>query len=227
MSIVPLAVNSSSPLATPSPPAYGSWQEAFKDAVRDPAELCRLVGLPEEVAERAARAAVDFPLFAPRGFIARMRCGDPADPLLRQVLPLDVELADAPGFTADPVGDRAARRRPRLLHKYRGRALIITTGVCAIHCRYCFRRHFPYSDDQPGTRDWQPALDYLAADRSIREVILSGGDPLTLADARLAELVARLAEIPHVARLRMHTRLPIVIHERVTSDLVTLLRARA
>ena len=224
MNIVGELVNSSSP-AGPAPAlTYGSWQEAFKDAVRDPAELCRIVGLSPEFAARAALAAADFPLFAPRGYIARMQPGDPADPLLRQVLPLEEELSASEGFSADPVGDRAARRQPQLLHKYQGRALLVATGICAIHCRYCFRRHFPYSEDQQGTRDWQLAIDYVQADPTIREVILSGGDPLTLADARLAELVERLAAVPHVGRLRVHTRLPIVIPQRVTAELVELLR---
>src|SRR5262245_38880420 len=123
-------------------PRYASWQEAMKDAVRDPAELCRLLDLPTQVAERARLAARQFPLFVPRGYLSRMRPGDVTDPLLRQVLPLEKELADVPGFVTDPVGDAAATRQPGLLHKYNGRVLLVTTGTCAVHCRYCFRRHF-------------------------------------------------------------------------------------
>ena len=153
-----------------------------------------------------------------------MRPGDPTDPLLRQVLPLADEMADVPGFTVDPVGDDLAERQPGLLHKYQGRVLLVTTGTCAIHCRYCFRRHFPYDETPRSLADWQPALDEIAADESVHEVILSGGDPLTLVDATLSELVDSLAQIPHLRRLRIHTRLPIVIPERVTDELIDMLR---
>ena len=137
-----------SPAVRPTwaPPRYASWQEAVRDAIRDPAELCRVLDLPSDVADAARRACdanPSFSLFAPRGFVARMRPGDANDPLLRQVLPLSDELADVPGFVSDPVGDAAAQRQPGLLHKYAGRVLLVTTGVCAVHCRYCFRRHYP------------------------------------------------------------------------------------
>jgi len=199
----------------------------MRDAIRDPAELCAVLELPPWFAESARRVnarAHHFPLFAPRGFVARMRKGDPADPLLRQVLPLAEELDDVPGFTADPVGDAAAARAPGLLQKYHGRALLVTTGACAVHCRYCFRRHFPYEDAPRSLAHWQPAIDAIAADRSLHEVILSGGDPLTLGDATLAALVERLAAIGHLRRLRIHTRLPIMIPQRVTDALIGLLR---
>ena len=223
MSIVSLSVNPS-PTRGPVPaPRYDSWQEALRDAVRDPAELCRLLDLPSELVAGATRAVRDFPLFAPRGFIARMRLADPFDPLLRQVLPLADELAVVPGFEADPVGDRAATQTPGLLHKYKSRVLMVTTGACAVHCRYCFRRHFPYSEAPRSPSGWTPALEYIAADTTIGEVILSGGDPLTLVDAQLAELIDRLAAIGHLRRLRIHTRLPIMIPERVTAPLVQML----
>ena len=154
-----------------------------------------------------------------------MRPGDPADPLLRQVLPLADEMADVPGFTVDPVRDDLAERQPGLLQKYHGRVLLVATGTCAVHCRYCFRRHFPYDETPRSIADWQPALDEIAADESLREVILSGGDPLTLVDATLSELVDSLADIPHLRRLRIHTRLPIVIPERVTDELIDMLRS--
>jgi EF-P beta-lysylation protein EpmB len=196
----------------------------MKDAVRDAAELCRLLDLPDDLAAGAAAAGQTFPLFVPRGYVARMRTGDRADPLLRQVLPVGDELTDAAGFVVDPVGDAAAVRQPGLLQKYHGRVLLVTTGTCAVHCRYCFRRHFPYAETPRRLADWQPALDAIAVDASIREVILSGGDPLTIVDATLAELVDKLAAIRHVRRLRIHTRLPIVIPERITDTLVDLLR---
>jgi EF-P beta-lysylation protein EpmB len=203
----------------------------LKDAVRNLAELCELLDLPPNFATSAATADgpsepvfPDFPLFVPRGFVARMRKGDPHDPLLRQVLPATEELHAVPGFVVDPVGDVAALRQPGMLHKYAGRVLLVTTGACAIHCRYCFRRHFPYSAGPRSIADWQPALAAIAADNTIHEVILSGGDPLTIADATLAALVDELAKIEHVRRLRVHTRLPVVVPERVTDSLLELLR---
>jgi EF-P beta-lysylation protein EpmB len=167
---------------------------------------------------------VAFPVFAPWPYIARMTKGDPNDPLLRQVLPLPDETAEQPGFASDPVGDAAAIQAPGLLQKYHSRALLIATGACAIHCRYCFRREYPYSEAPKSPEDWQPAIDRLAADPTIDEAILSGGDPLTLVDEQLAELTRRLARVPHLQRLRIHTRLPIVIPQRVTSDLIAWLR---
>ncbi len=206
--------------APPIEPRYRSWQEAVKDAVRDPQELCRLVGLPPRYASDAAPAAGEFPVFAPRGYIARMRPGDPYDPLLRQVLPLEDELAEAPGFGPDPVGDRAATRSPGLLHKYHSRILMVTTGACAVHCRYCFRRHFPYEEGPKSPDAWELALETIAGDDSLREVILSGGDPLMLVDGHLRELAYRLAGIEHLRRLRIHTRLPLMIPERVNAELL-------
>lgn len=206
-------------------PRYATWQEALRDAVRDADELCRLLDLPADAARVAKSAAGQFPLFVPRGYLARMRPGDLMDPLLRQVLPLAHEVREVPGFVADPVDDAAAIRQPGLLQKYHGRVLLITTGTCAVHCRYCFRRNFPYDAGPRSLEDWRPAIEEIAADDTIREVILSGGDPLTLVDATLAYLVEELSEIPHLHRLRIHTRLPIVIPERVTDSLIELLRA--
>ena len=159
-------------------------------------------------------------MFAPLSYVERMRPGDPYDPLLRQVLPLAEESIDATGFSNDPVQDQAAMLRPGLLQKYTNRVLLVTTGACAIHCRYCFRRHFPYGNGPHSLAQWQPAIEQIAADPSIEEVILSGGDPLTLVDAHLAELANHLASIPHLRRLRIHTRLPIVIPQRVTGALL-------
>jgi len=220
-------LSTSPPVVRPrlAAPRYASWQAAMNDAVRDPDELCRLLRLPEEFACEARAAVRQFPLFAPRGYVARMRPGDPADPLLRQVLPVAAETQDIAGFVADPVDDNTATRQPGLLQKYHGRVLLITTGTCAVHCRYCFRRHFPYDQSPRSLDDWQPALDEIAADTSIHEVILSGGDPLTIVDAALADLVEQLADIRHLRRLRVHTRLPIVVPERVTDDFVEMLRA--
>ena len=200
------------------------WQLAMKGAIRSPDELCERLGLPAEFAAMARQAAAEFPLFVPAGYLRRMRPGDIADPLLRQVLPLPQESEHREGFRADPVGDHQATLAPGLLQKYAGRALMVTTGACAVHCRYCFRRHFPYAEVPRGFAAWEPALSQLAADPTIHEVILSGGDPLTLVDDRLAWLAQRLAAIPHLRRLRVHTRLPIVIPERVNDDLLGWLR---
>jgi EF-P beta-lysylation protein EpmB len=194
------------------PPA---WQRALQDAVTDPAELLDLLGLGPQWLEPARVAARRFPLKVPRGFVARMRRGDPRDPLLLQVLPLGAELDEVPGYVADPVGDLAARAGPGVLHKYAGRALLVTTGACAVHCRYCFRRHFPYDDENASRDAFGPALDAIRNDTSIGEVILSGGDPLTLGERRLALLFEGLRSIPHVRRLRLHTRLPVVLPERI------------
>ncbi len=205
-------------------PQYASWQDALKDAVRDRQELLQLLDLPSSAMDGANDACEQFPLLVPRGFVARMLPGDPNDPLLRQVLPVAEELQHAPGFVPDPVNDAAATRRPGLLQKYRGRALLITTGACAVHCRYCFRRHFPYWQAPRSLAEWQPALDEIASDESLHEIILSGGDPLMIVDRALAELIQALAAIPHLRRLRLHTRLPIMIPERVTDEFIAMLR---
>ncbi|HHW76070.1 MAG TPA: EF-P beta-lysylation protein EpmB [Xanthomonadaceae bacterium] len=198
------------------------WQRELARAISDPAELLRELELDPALLPAARLAAARFPLRAPRGFVARMRKGDPHDPLLRQVLPLAAELAPAPGFVTDPVGDGAAQAAPGVLHKYHGRALLIVTGACAVHCRYCFRREFPYAEAHAGVGQWRSALAYLAGDASIREVILSGGDPLSLSDQRLGLLLAELDRVPHLKRLRIHSRQPIVLPERVDDGLLDL-----
>lgn len=154
-----------------------------------------------------------------------MRVADPHDPLLRQVLPLSDELRGAAGFELDPVADQAAGQRPGLLQKYARRALMVTTPICAVHCRYCFRRHFDYQSTPRTLAQWQPALDQLGRDAAIEEIILSGGDPLMLTDHRLGELITQLESIEHLERLRLHTRLPVVIPQRVTAQLIQMLRS--
>lgn len=201
------------------------WQSALREAVRDPAELLGLLELDSALLPAARAAAECFPLRVPRSFVARMRKGDPHDPLLRQVLPLGAELHEVSGFGTDPVGDLAAGRGPGLLQKYRGRALLVTTGACAVHCRYCFRRHFPYAEENPRRGGWDNALETLRKDPDIEEIILSGGDPLSLSDERLAELVRALDGIPRLRRLRIHTRQPVVLPERVDPPLLDWLRA--
>jgi len=209
----------------PTQPVPGAdWKRLWRDAVRDPAELLALLGLEGRVPALSAAAAEPFPLRVPRGFVARMRPGDPDDPLLRQVLPLDDELRPMPGFALDAVGDGAAKAANGVIRKYRGRALLIATGSCAVHCRYCFRRHFPYAEETAAAGQWAEAVAAIAADPSIDEVILSGGDPLSLATPKLAELTAQLERIPHLRRLRIHTRLPVVLPERVDAELLAWLQ---
>jgi EF-P beta-lysylation protein EpmB len=201
------------------------WQQALADAVKDRRELMDLLELPRGTLLPGGHADRHFPLRVPRAYVARMRKGDPDDPLLRQVLPVAAEDVESAAYRSDPVGDLAAMPVPGVLHKYHGRVLLITTGACGIHCRYCFRRHFPYGDANPAPGTWRLALDYIAADPTITEVILSGGDPLALPDRRLAELAVQLDAIPHIQRLRIHSRLPIVLPERVDPPLLAWLEA--
>jgi EF-P beta-lysylation protein EpmB len=201
-----------------------SWQQQLAQAISSPAELLEELGLAHALAPGALDAAPAFAMRVPWSYARRMRHGDARDPLLRQVLPLAAERVERPGFLADPLAEHTALRAPGLLHKYHGRALLIATGACAVHCRYCFRREFPYAEQVEAPR-WREALAYLAADPSIEEVILSGGDPLALSDARLAAVTRALESIGHVRRLRVHTRLPIALPARVDAGLCAWLGA--
>ncbi len=203
----------SPPLAEPD-----AWVSALREAYTSPEQLLEDLGLTTDAVGLAAEATRQFSFRVPRPFVSRMVAGDPDDPLLRQVLPRGEELLEAPDFVADPVGDRSAQRSPALLHKYAGRGLLMLTGGCAINCRYCFRREFPYAD-AVGSARLEGAMEVLREDSSLTEVILSGGDPLLWEDRRLAGLIDRLEEIPHLVRLRIHTRLPVVLPQRVTPAL--------
>ena len=211
-------------MITPSPVCLesASWQRQLASAVTDTRELLRLLGLEAHDWTDPPLHDSDFPLRVPHYFIDLMQPGDPDDPLLAQVLPRRREIAPVPGFDADPVGDLAASRDHGILQKYHGRALMVTTGACAVHCRYCFRRHFPYAEAS-SLRDWRRALDRVGQLPDTDELILSGGDPLTLSDNRLAELVAAAADIPTLRRLRIHTRLPVVLPSRITHALAAML----
>lgn len=198
-----------------------AWQRELASAVRDPATLVRLLNLPQDAI--SVQAAQQFRLLVPHSYLARMKSGDWHDPLLRQVLPLDEELRVVEGFNHDPVGDQNALVADGVLHKYQGRALLVTTGACAVHCRYCFRRHFPYSESNPVKSEWESALAYLREHTDVREVILSGGDPLTLSDERFALFFNQLKRIPHVIRVRFHTRLPVVLPSRIDAGFQQLL----
>jgi L-lysine 2,3-aminomutase len=199
-----------------------AWQTALKRAIRSGGELCVALNLPRASASPGAES--DFPVFAPWEYVRRMKAGDPRDPLLLQVLAGEQELAPQPEARLDPVGDSQAQRQPGLLHKYDRRVLMITTGACAIHCRYCFRRHYPYDSAPRGREGWGRSLQTIAADRSLDEVILSGGDPLTLADSSLAWLTEQIGAIEQIRRLRIHTRVPVVIPQRVNAELLNWVR---
>lgn len=198
----------------------GDWQVAVQRAVRSARHLRLVLGLTD--AEGGGEP--DFPTFVPWEYIARIRRGDPEDPLLRQVLATAEETVAAEGFSADAVGDLDALAAGGLLQKYASRALLVASGACGIHCRYCFRREFPYAAAGSRRQHWQPALEYLQQHEEIDEVILSGGDPLTLVDEVLGRLIGRIEQIPHIRRLRIHTRMPVVIPQRVTAGLVDRLR---
>ncbi len=200
------------------------WQNTLSQSIKDPERLFAALELPMEYLPRAMQAQQLFPLRASLPFVSRMQKGDINDPLLRQILPIDHETRHVVGFQPDPVGDQAAEILPGLIHKYHGRVLLTLTGACGIHCRYCFRRQFDYQHSNPTRQNWQQVLRYIAAEKSIHEVILSGGDPLSLSDSRLQALVAGLEQIPHIRFLRIHTRLPIVVPERITPELLTWLR---
>ena len=204
---------------TPTP----SWQEQLADLITDPLELLQLLQLNSSDLQVSDAALHSFPMRVPRPFAARMRVGDPNDPLLLQVLPLAAENALVPGYSNDPVGEAHVNHSDGLLQKYAGRALLITTQSCAIHCRYCFRRHFPYADNRPGRQQWQDSFRLLAENPDISEVILSGGDPLATSNTYLAWMVDQLTEIPHIKRLRLHSRLPIMLPQRIDTPLLKLL----
>ena len=212
----------------PSQPQNGQraplWQHELRQAFSRPAELAAYLELDPALPALDLPRLRDFPLRVPRGFASRMRKADPQDPLLRQVWPSADEAIDTPGFVVDAVGDLNRARGGGIIHKYHGRVLLIATGACAVHCRYCFRRHFPYAGETAAAEGWRDAVAAIAADASIDEVILSGGDPLALATPKLAELTDALAAIPHLRRLRVHTRLPIVLPERVDAPLLAWLR---
>jgi len=234
--------------------ANSTWQESLKQAFRNSTDFARFLDLPEPPVQASGLAAGQsigdashilrsdrklkpvasaigseiansFPLFVTREFASRIRRSDWNDPLLKQVWVDAREGIVTPGFLADPVGDSQVELASGLLHKYHGRVLLVTTGACAIHCRYCFRRHYPYSSAPKSIDEWEPALEAIAADGSIQEVILSGGDPLSIVDSILSQLVNRLDRIPHLKRLRIHTRFPIVIPSRITSGFIEILTA--
>jgi L-lysine 2,3-aminomutase len=215
----------------PKPRQVPDWQIQLTDAFGRSDELLEYLQLPPDTPSAAAAVAAgtphpssSFPLRVPRAFAARMGKRNPRDPLFLQVWARPEEQLDVAGFVDDAVGDLAKLKAGGLVHKYDGRVLVMATGACAVHCRYCFRRHFPYGDALASRDHWRAALSAIAADRSLHEVILSGGDPLSLADDKLAELAQALEFLPHVHTLRIHTRLPVVLPDRVDDALLAWLR---
>lgn len=206
-------------IVTLNTPSREDWLSQLGDVITDPDELLRLLNVDADENLLAGRDAKRlFPLRVPRAFAARMKKGDPNDPLLRQVLTAQEEFVAAPGFSTDPLEEQHSVV-PGLLHKYRNRALLLVKGGCAVNCRYCFRRHFPYAENQGNKRNWQAALDYIAAHPELDEIIFSGGDPLMAKDSELSWLMDALEGIGHIKRLRIHSRLPIVIPDRITEAL--------
>ena len=202
-----------------------SWQNLLAGSITDPRVLLARLKLDPGLLTGAVAAGREFALRVPEPYLLRMLPGNPNDPLLRQILPLGEELEDQPGYVTDPLGEQHSNAQPGIIHKYHGRLLLVVTAGCAINCRYCFRRHFPYAENNLSTAEWEQALDYIRQDSSINEVIYSGGDPLAANDRRIAWLTRQIADIPHIKRLRVHTRLPVVIPQRVTDGLIEALSA--
>lgn len=209
------------PCQSPTEPL--PWQVELQQIITDPAQLWKILDLPDNLLPAAIQASQLFPLKAPQPYVARIQKGQLNDPLLRQILPLINETETHSGYTTDPLQEQQTNPHPGLLHKYNNRVLLITTGTCAINCRYCFRRHFPYTDNNPGRLGWQRSLHYIATDPSIQEVILSGGDPLMASDQMIAWFLEQLNAIAHVKIIRFHTRLPVVIPQRITHHLLQTL----
>ena len=200
-----------------------SWQDELRESITDPAQLLKRLALPDDLLDGAIAGDALFDLRVPEPYLSRIEKGNPRDPLLLQVLPLQQETQELPGYTTDPLEENASNPLPGLIHKYTHRVLLILSGACAINCRYCFRRHFAYQDNQLGREQWQAILTYLQEHSEVEEVIFSGGDPLATTDKRLERMIQDLELIPHIERLRIHTRLPVVIPSRITPALIHML----
>ena len=202
-----------------------NWQSQLSDLITDPLELLNLLELStDQLLSGAILASEKFKLRVPRAFVGKMNAKDPLDPLLLQVLPEGGGLEEHPEFVTDPLGEEAANQLPGVLHKYKSRFLLTLTGACAVHCRYCFRRHFPYQENLPKNEDWLNIKNYIESNPDINEVILSGGDPLTLSNRKLALWLERLSSLKQVKILRIHSRVPIVIPNRIDEELISLLK---
>lgn len=197
-----------------------SWQEQLAQAIRQPNDLLEYVGLMPNSIGFSEESINKFPIRIPHAFADRIQRNNPDDPILRQVFPYIDEEKETEGYVNDPLAESNVQPVQGLLQKYNSRVLSITTGACAIHCRYCFRRHFPYQDSSTTGAHIQESLDYIQADKSINEVILSGGDPLSLSDRRLIEFCQSLSQISHIKRIRFHTRIPVVLPARISELLI-------
>ncbi len=195
------------------------WQSHLQNAIRNPKDLAEALGVDVEDIDTG------FPLLVPEPYLSRIEVGNPRDPLLLQVLPVAAELLDRAGYSKDPVSEQSKEGAKGLIQKYQGRALIVATGTCAVNCRYCFRRHYPYHTERLSREDWQALFKHLEQDTSISEVILSGGDPLMLNDRILTSVFESLNQIPHITTIRIHTRLPVVIPSRITKELLSIVQA--
>jgi len=209
--------------STPQQLSDTSWQQQLAHAITDPTQLLQMLNLKAEDFQDHLSATQQFSLKIPHAYANKMQPGNTLDPLLLQVMAQSQETLHIEGYNNDPVGDLDANKTPGLLHKYSGRVLLITTGACAVHCRYCFRRHFPYQQQNAGREQWAEALAYIQKDNSVKEVILSGGDPLVLSDKKLDHLITQLESIPHLSRIRIHSRLPVVLPDRITNALINRL----
>lgn len=194
-----------------------SWQQQLQQAITDPETLLRTLKLEPSLLAAAKLASQQFALRVPQAFIERMEVGNINDPLLKQVLPLQQELIARSGYSADPLAEQNSAQAG-LIQKYRGRVLLMVSTYCAVNCRYCFRRHFPYEDNRLNREQWSGLIQQIADDTTIDEVIYSGGDPLAANDRQLQWLTEQIAAIPHIKRLRIHSRLPVVIPDRITDD---------
>ena len=206
-------------------PVQDSWNQVLAGATKSVKNLLTLLEIPVSDLNQRQQACLDFPLLVPQPFINKMVKGNANDPLLLQVLPQAAELELVEGFINDPLAEKHSNLQKGLIHKYHGRVLVLLSTGCAVNCRYCFRRHFDYQENRIGKNDWQAILDYVAQDASIEELILSGGDPLMLSDQQLEKFIQQAENIPHLERLRIHTRLPIVIPQRITDKFVDILQS--
>jgi L-lysine 2,3-aminomutase len=191
------------------------WQSLLKENITSLGELLDAVGIPEQNRAEVGLQDYGFPVMVPRHFVSLIEKGNLNDPLLKQVLPLPQEGQVSSGFITDPLQEKQFTPVAGCLHKYQGRVLIITSGRCAINCRYCFRRHFPYGDHQITQEKWQAILTYIRHDASIREVIFSGGEPFIVSDASLSSYMTSLEDIEHVDTVRFHTRMLITLPQRM------------
>lgn len=215
-------------MSTESIPAVTvrDWQQQLTELVTTPEQLLEQLQLPEELLEAAKAVSAHFPLRVPQAYVNKIRPRSLHDPLLRQILPIGAEFTEAEGFSLDPLEESESNPVTGVIHKYHGRVLFVAASQCAIHCRYCFRRHFNYHDNSPSRAQWEQALTYVQQHKEIDEVILSGGDPLSVSDKQVGWLLDQIESIDHVARIRIHSRLPVVLPDRITrSELIPRLKS--